>query len=501
MTEYDQLIQRGSHLLELGRPGDAVKEFQRALALAPDDSIALCYLAYAFLKLKQPDKTLDYASRAIAADPNNEWPFRIAAHAHLEKDNRKSAYQAATRAVQLSPEDPLSLTLLGDCAYALGRHEEVRVLGELVRRQAPEETYGYHLLGNLAEAEDKIPEAAGHFEKVLELEPNNVEALDALARMRSRHNKFGESVSLLRGALSVDPTHGHRQNAFSDTMKRFAMFGEAFQRRKSVGGLLVMIFAVYLTVCVILFRALGPAEWLNQVILFGLCPVMLLTIPFLRGRFFATQAQQLHQLHENLSRQQRRRNIAAAAVIVVVAFGIAGIVYLDVGDPGVFLVPFALGAWAFWIYMFAITLRLVSLWLSDTWTRLMAKEKPEKERGLTVSMIALPVVAVTSLVIGVSTDHSLAWLTFFVSVVVSALVYFRRYQLATSAFTVVAGLVIVGIDVYTQSSIDDLTLGEFGFFIAGIGAIGLGLRGITELQKYWQRRRIGKLLVGRSAEA
>ncbi len=501
MTEYDQLLQRGSHLLELNRPGEAVKEFQRALALVPDDSITLCYLAYAFLKLKQPDETLDYAKRAIAADPNNEWPFRIVAHAHLEKDNRKSAYQAATRAVQLSPEDALSLTLLGDCALALGRNEEVRILGELVRRQAPEETYGYHLLGNLAEVEDKIPEAAAHFEKLLELEPSNVEALDALARMRNRHNKFGESVSLLRGALSVDPTLGHRQNAFSDTMKRFAMFGEAYQRRKSVGGLLVMIFVVYLVACVIAFRALGPATWLNQVILFALCPVMLLTIPFLRGRFFASQAQQLQQLHHNLSRQQRRRNIAAAAVIVLVAFGIAGIVYLDAGDQSVFLVPLALGAWAFWIYMIAITFRLVSLWLSDTWTRLMATEKPEKERGLPVSMIALPIVAAASLIIGLAYDNSLAWLVFFASVVVSALVYFNRYQLATSVFTVVVGLAIVGIDVYTQSSIDDLTLGEVGFLIAGIGGIGLGLRGITEFKKYWQRRRIGKLLVAQSAEA
>ena len=499
MTEYDQLIKRGDHLLELNRPGEAVKEFQRALSLAPDDAIALCYLSYAFLKLRQPDKTLEYAKRAITVDPNNEWPFRITAHAHLDKDNRKSAYRAATRAVQLSPENVQSLTLLGDCALALGRNEEVRVLGEMVRRQAPDSTYGYHLLGNLAEAEDKTPEAARHFEKILELEPTNTDALDSLARMRNKHNKFGESVSLLRGALSVDPTRGHRQNAFSDSMKRFAMFGEAYQRRKSVGGLLVMIFVAYLAIGVALASVVGPATWLNQVILFGLCVVMLSMIPVLRARFFASQASQLQQLQENLSRQQRRRSFMAAAVVVVVAYGIAGIVYLDVGDSGVFLMPIAIGAMLFWVYMAAITLRLVSLWLSDTWTRLMASEKPEDERGLPASMIALPLIAAASLLLGLVYNHSLAWLAFFVTTVVSALVYFNRYQFATSVFTVVAGLVIVGVDIFTKTSEDDLTLGEVGIIIAGIGAVGLLLRGVTEFQKYRQRRRIGKLLVGRSA--
>ena len=495
MSDFNRLLDRGDHLLEMKRPQEAIKEFQRALAITPEDPIALCYMAYSFLLLKRHDDSLDWAGRAIAASPHSTWAFRVKAHAHLGKDQRKSAYESATQAVALQPEDIMSLTLLGDCALALDRHEEVRVLAELVRKQAPESVNGHLLLAHLAEAEGKPADAAEHFEKVLELDSNNADALSSLASIRGRDNRFGESVDLMRGALSVDPTRQDRQSHFSDSMKRFAMFGEANQRRKSVGGLMVAIFAVYLGASIVATNFID-APWLSQLIMFGLCPVMLLMIPLLRARFFAAQAQQIQLLQANLARLQRRRTLMATGVVIVVTYAIAGIAYRDTSDPFVFVMPLAIAAACFWIYMAAIALRLASLWLSDIWARMMSTRVPESKRGVPFAMKASLAIAIVALVVGLSTNHGGAWLVCLTASTVSAITFYGRFPAATSGVIAALGIAILVIDRVAGVEGDDGALGDFGLVLLLLGAACLLLWGAREAQKSWQRRRIGRLLSG-----
>ncbi len=498
MSEFNRLIDQGEMLLELKRPEQAIEEFQRALALRPDDPTALSYIAYAFIVLEQYDKALDWSGRAIGADPNREWPYRIKANAHLGKDQRKSAYKSAASAVALQPEDIQCLTMLGNCALSLDRHEETRVLGELIRKQAPEDVSGHLLLGHLADSEEKFADAALHFEKVLELEPSNANALSALAAIRGRSNRFGESVDLLRGALSVDPTRKDRQSNFSDSMKSFAMFGEAYQRRKSVAGLMVAIFLIYLTVSGAAVYALVDARWLSPLVLFGLCPVMLVMIPLLRGRFFAAQAQQIQLLQANLARLQRRRTLQATAVAVVVAYGIAAIIYRDTGDPYAFVAPLAIAAAGFWIYMAAITLKLVSLWLSDTWLRLMAREVPEERRGIPLAMKVAPIVAVAALAVGLKTTYGAAWFVFLIAGTVTAVTYYRHFPVLAAAVTALLGVAALVTDYLMPLAGGDGGLDSLGIVLLIVGAAGLIYRGLQEVQKAWQRRRLARLLSRRS---
>ena len=172
--------------------------------------------------------------------------------------------------MQLEPENIEALYTLANCALGVDRQEEARVLGEMMVAQAPESRYGHEMLGEVAQLRDELPDAARHFEKALELEPNNAGLLESLANIRNAHNKFGESVSLLRGALSVDPNQQRRQSSFHSSIKRFALFGEAHERRKSVAGLMVIVFIAYLVFGVTAYRILSPGSWFNQVFLVGL---------------------------------------------------------------------------------------------------------------------------------------------------------------------------------------------------------------------------------------
>ena len=277
-------------------------------------------------------------------------------------------------------------------------------------------------------------------------------------------------------------------------MKRFALFGHAGQRRKSVAGLLSMVFVAYLMLGLFAARILGDQSWFEAAFLNGLVVIMIAGIPFLRARFLASQSSQLALLYESLSRQKRRRTLLAIVIAFAVSYGIAGIVYRDTGDIKVFLSPLAIAVSCFWIYMLAISLYLGALWLSDTWGRLMKTNVPREERGISLTMIALPTGTGLALAVGLYNNHSFAWLAFFAGFVVTAFVYFRRYQLGASLAFAAMGSGLLLFDVYTRSPGDELTLGQLGLILAVIGLGGALLRGLGEFQKYWQRRRVSRLL-------
>ena len=496
-----EFVRRGNVLLDVGRPGEAIAEFERALALAPDDADVLCYIALAFTMLKKPDRALEYVARAIAANPELEWAFRLKALAHLQKDQRSSAYKAATRAVQLDAENIDCLTMLGRCALSIERDEEAKMLAGLIVQQAPEATSGHLLLGDVAESRSQLPDAALHFEKVLELDPSNVDALESLARIRKQHNKFGESVSLLRGALHIDPTKEHRQNSFRDSLSYFSLFGEPHKRRQSVAGLMVMLFLLYLFLGVAVVRALEPGPWFGSAFLFGLAVLVVVGIPFLRTRFFRSQSAQLQMLYQHTSRGQRKRTLLAALVAIATAYGIAGLVYRDVGDAGVFWVPLSLVATALWIYMLAVTLRLFVFWLSDTWSRVSGNQKTKDEGGLPIIMIVLPIATIAALGFGLQGDNGMAWFLFLLGAVATSIVYFRRYPVVTGAAIVVAGIVIMAIDWGMPSANDELTLVEVGAFVGSFGVAALAYLGFQHLKRHLQRRRLQRLLGARLPDA
>ena len=499
-SDVRDFIRRGTYLLDLKRPGDAIKEFEQALAVAPEDADVLCYMALSFTMLKDPDRAQQYLSRAIVANPNNEWAFRIKALAHLQRDQRTSAYKAATRALQLDPENIECMTMLARCAICIQREEEAKMLAEMLLRQAPESTNGHLILGEVAVIRSELGDAAAHYEKVLELDSTNADALESLAGIRNAHNKYGESVSLLRGALSIDPTQQQRQSSFHDSLKRFSLFGEAYARRKSVAGLLVVMFLAYLSLGVVGYRVFAPGAWFGSAFLGGLAVLVLLGIPFLRGRFFASQSAQLHMLYQNFSRTQRKRTLLALAVGVVAAYGIAALVYRDNRDPKVFLTPISIAVTGLWIYMLAITFRLATLWLSDTWSKMSRREVPQNERGVSFIMAALPTSTVVALGVGLWNGHPMAWLLCLIGIVLSTILYYRHFPLPTGIAVVAVGLVLVVIDWGTPVSASELTLGQFGGIVAALGLILLACVGNRIFRQFWQRRRIRRVLGSVKAE-
>jgi tetratricopeptide (TPR) repeat protein len=110
------------------RDGDidrATELFEKHLALAPDNPIALNYLAYLWADRNiRLDTALDYANRALKTEPKNAAFLDTRGWIHFRAGRFPNALKDIQRAWNLMPGDPTVADHLGDVLHALNRETE-----------------------------------------------------------------------------------------------------------------------------------------------------------------------------------------------------------------------------------------------------------------------------------------------------------------------------------------------------------------------------------------
>ncbi|MGA8586213.1 MAG: adenylate/guanylate cyclase domain-containing protein, partial [Roseiarcus sp.] len=100
-------MQKGAVLRVEGRPGEAVAEQERALALDPSNVTAAADLGFDHANLGQFDKSLEYLDRAILASPHDRtlrWWYGAKAEADFALKRYDQAIESARRAIAINPD-------------------------------------------------------------------------------------------------------------------------------------------------------------------------------------------------------------------------------------------------------------------------------------------------------------------------------------------------------------------------------------------------------------
>lgn len=93
----------GSLLLEQGRLGLAVEEFQKAVLLEPEDSRTHAHLAVAMVRSGRAREALKTAVTALEKDPNDEYAHWTMALVRAERNELKAAESYIRPPSQRSP--------------------------------------------------------------------------------------------------------------------------------------------------------------------------------------------------------------------------------------------------------------------------------------------------------------------------------------------------------------------------------------------------------------
>jgi stage II sporulation protein D len=180
-------LNRAGLLEDLGRVEEAVREYETAVRLAPNDA------------------------RVLAA-----W-----GRAAFGAGNRSSARQALARALESDPEEPEALRAMGELEMAEERWEEAASLFRRLTGQTPVSAQAVYRLGQALRGSGRLEEAAQSFEEALRIDPQYVEIRAELADLREKAKEHDKAWVEYSKVADFDPR-----------------FAQAEKQKKLLAGLL-----------------------------------------------------------------------------------------------------------------------------------------------------------------------------------------------------------------------------------------------------------------------
>lgn len=178
----------GLFLMQIGREAEAAREFRAALALTPDRVELLVHLALALIRLDRLPLAKPYLDRALALDPRNA-PAMVAQAKALTRLRQYGEVEAVLRrALEIDPDLIEAYGLLGQALHRLGRDRE----------------------------------AIQAFDAALAREPNHLLSIIGKAGVHQALGEFEAAEPQFRRAFALDPNTGENYRVFIATHKTTA---------------------------------------------------------------------------------------------------------------------------------------------------------------------------------------------------------------------------------------------------------------------------------------
>ncbi len=194
---------------ELGQFDNAIKTFEDARKLAPNDPTMTSYLVRAQLAAKNYTAAADVAHAARLQNPNELRFASLEALALRRAGKTDQSVAAMEEFFRRQPDQPEShIAMAQTYADANRGGQAIKVLQD-AQLKFPAETDITFQLGALLDRQKKYTESEAVFRQLLTKEPENAAALNYLGYMLAeRGDRLNESVDLVKRALAIDPDNG-----------------------------------------------------------------------------------------------------------------------------------------------------------------------------------------------------------------------------------------------------------------------------------------------------
>jgi len=199
------LVSLGRTLQFQGRHEDALKTFDKAVQLKPDDAELWKNLGNALMDVKRPQDALLSFQQALKLDPRH-WNAAYQCGLLLGEAERFEEALGYFRLCQeLQPDDPATLTSLTRCWLGLKKLDVALTENQRAYERNPGNAAACDNLGVILDLLGREEEAVPWFDRALALRPDFVDALNDRGLVLARLHRFEESAASYRRAESLDP--------------------------------------------------------------------------------------------------------------------------------------------------------------------------------------------------------------------------------------------------------------------------------------------------------
>ena len=197
-------LEKGVAMFKLGRHGDALAAFDGALALAPDDVTAIANRAKVLRLLGRDGEALTGYERALALAPGNVKAMLGRVDALAAVGRLDDALAAAEAALAADPKNPDGHYWLGHVLLAVGRLEEAkRELGEAVGGR-PGFFDALRDRARLHQQESRQSSALDDYVAAQRIHPRDVGVALAITEVLLHMGRSSEALGTAQHAMSLD---------------------------------------------------------------------------------------------------------------------------------------------------------------------------------------------------------------------------------------------------------------------------------------------------------
>ncbi len=189
-----------------GRPEQAIEFFKKALALKPDDEMAVVNMAHAYRNLGRDEDALVGYRRFLELDPKNAQVRYEASQILIDRGEYDEAAAWLREALALEPKMAAARNALGVIAIKRG---DIALAEQEIQRaiaQKPDVRLAHFNLALIAEERRDWPRAIAEYEKELADHPASFKAAFNLAKLYRQLGDPQKQEDAYRRAISANPS-------------------------------------------------------------------------------------------------------------------------------------------------------------------------------------------------------------------------------------------------------------------------------------------------------
>jgi tetratricopeptide (TPR) repeat protein len=195
----------GTTLQQQGKHEEALKVFDKAVQLKPDDAELWRNLGNVMLDLKRSDEALRAYQQALKVNPRDWEAARKSGILFHQAGRLQDALSCFDLCDQLQPNEFATHYMRGRTLIDLERLEEALAVNRQAHALDPREPRVCNNIGVNLRSLGRDVEALPWFDLALKLAPNSIEALNNRAVCLFQIHRFDESLRAYEHALAVDP--------------------------------------------------------------------------------------------------------------------------------------------------------------------------------------------------------------------------------------------------------------------------------------------------------
>jgi tetratricopeptide (TPR) repeat protein len=210
-TKAEMFFYEGLRLKALGDYRTAVINFDKVIAIDPNQAAAFYELSQMYLEMKTPETAFIYALKATTLDPKNEWYLIAAAEASEKSGNYLKAEKFYQALIELKPAHIESYFSLANMQLARKKYKEaLRTYDILSKKLGVTEELAIQKEKIWLKL-NKVPKALAEIQTLIDRYPKEPKYYLLLADIFVANNTPDKAFAIYQKVLQLDSNNGYAQ--------------------------------------------------------------------------------------------------------------------------------------------------------------------------------------------------------------------------------------------------------------------------------------------------